>query len=249
MPKPLTICPKQKLPVFWVTSLHAETHDLILDDEEAHHAFRVLRLSEGAPCRVVDTQGHRALCTVLAGHQLHVREVENQSRPFGEWHWVVSWIEKAGIQEIVEHAVLMGVHSLRLVKADESQGYLRLSESHRQKLERVARSTQKLAGVAFQPLLLESSFEEALNLFRRARCYVLHEAAPVLLPGQIQPPSPNTETVLFVGPEAGFSEVEYQRFVAQGLRCFSLGPINLPARLAPLIGTNRLLGRVLGARG
>jgi 16S rRNA (uracil1498-N3)-methyltransferase len=196
----------------------------ILDDPDAHHVFRVLRVADGEIVSVTDGRGSWRLCRASGGSLETITDVEveppsaapvtigvaipKSDRP----EWIVQKLTELGVDRIV------WLHAERsVVRWDE-----RRAAKHLAKLGRVA--------------------VEAVHQCRRVRVPVIDGPVTAVdfLPGAVaaEPggrPDDGRDRVVAIGPEGGWTDRE----LAVAADLVSFGPTVLRVETAALIAAAR----------
>ncbi len=217
----------------------------LLPREEGEHLARVLRLGPGDLVAVFDGRGSEFVGRVAsAGHrdvrvQLIERRVPTRELPVGIT-LVQAVLKGDKMDDVVRDAAMLGVAAVQPVvttRAETTVGAL-LRQQRVDRWTRVALASVKQAGRATLPeVRLPLSFETWLDEPRAAMALMLVEPsadAGVERFDAIErvPIPPNLELV--VGPEGGWTDLEWQAARAHGLRLVSLGPRTLRADRAPV---------------
>jgi 16S rRNA (uracil1498-N3)-methyltransferase len=216
-----------------------------LDDEEARHAVRVLRVRPGEEITVSDGAGEVVRATVTeAGAALNADVIERRSepRPAPALH-VFAAIPKAGkLDLVVQKLTELGVEVIQPFPAARSVARWDASKGEGQtaRLNAIAHEAAKQSRRAWLPQVrLPRSLHE---LELPGPSFVLDSEASVRLSDALpaQPP----ETIgLIVGPEGGLERVEVDRLSGRGAIPVSLGPLILRTETAALVAAT-----VAGAR-
>jgi len=187
-------------------------HPLLLPEDQAHHALRVLRLTEGTPVVVFDGRGGSAPGTLLVRGrqvQLALAEPVQQALPPARPLTLVTAVPKGDRADwLIEQASGLNVTTLQWLDAQRSVVRPRESGGKMEKWQRLAIESAKQCGrthlLAIEPLrplaeVLEISAGTALRLCLDPRSTLsVYEALP---------PTP-APVVAFVGPEGGWSPQE-----------------------------------------
>ena len=231
-----------KIPTFFSPDVSSST--IVLSDKEAHHAFGVLRVRSGDMCYVVDAQGHKIQGRVETDNQIEVFKRLRVARPFGEISWLVPLLELDDLKQIIQAATVLGIVQVHLVQTQFNQVSKRDPDKTMEKLQRVVLAAQKLASLPYQPELhlsflrvpLDSVFEG-----HKGSLLVFHQNAPQLLRSSSKEmSSPLKFPLLCFGPEGGFSDTEIEQFKNHKAHIISLGDVNYPSTLAPIVATTQV---------
>lgn len=196
----------------------------VLDDSDAHHVFRVLRVGDGDVVSVTDGRGAWRLCRAVGGALEPVFDVVVEPPPAvpvtiafaipksDRPEWIVQKLTELAVDRVVL------LHAERsVVRWDE-----RRAEKHMARLERVA--------------------VEAVQQCRRVTVPTIEGPLPAasFLPGAVaaEPggrPDDGRDPVVAVGPEGGWSERE----LALATDRVSFGPTVLRVETAALVAATR----------
>lgn len=211
---------------------------LLLDPEESHHLWRVLRHREGDLVELCDGRGRTAQAKIQGYRQGRV-EVEIAGLRFEDPDKVstvlmVPWARSDRMDLVVRQAVELGAAALWFFEAERSQYGLKGSrkEKRLRRYEKIAREALCQSGRAWLPLLrAEDSTEEVLNRLgheppRDEEIRILaSETEPRETLFALRQQHPRVLRVLAaVGPEGGWTERERRAFDARGFLPASLGP-------------------------
>ena len=216
--------------------------EVVIEDDDAHHAVRVLRLRPGERVTISDGEGNVADATVVrAGGQLVARvEARRHVRREPPALTVLQGIPKAGkLDVVVQKLTELGVDELIPLQAGRSVA--RWDDPRKQeRLAVIAREAAKQSRRAWLPVVRPpvrpaTALTEGLTL-------VLHEEAGLRLRDALPPRAPDRIT-LVVGPEGGLDAEEVEMFVKNGGQAVSLGPTILRTETAALVAATLILGR------
>ena len=213
-----------------------------LPEDEAKHALRVLRLTDGSEMVVVDGEGllHHAV-VVTQGKKcfFEIRETLPQQPTWhGHLHLAVAPTKNIDRTEwLVEKATEIGFYSLTLLDCD-------FSERHHVNIERLGRiliSAMKQSHKAFLPRLegpvkLKDFLQRHMTAERFiAHCYNEPELTPEGRPFLFDAlKDPQADAVVMIGPEGDFSVDEVRQALQVGYRSVSLGESRLRTETAAL---------------
>ncbi len=217
------------------------THrELILRDEEAHHALRSLRLRPGDELLTTDLIGTCYLSRLKESSGDTVTcEIEGELPNFGEPARDVLLIasplsQPARWESLLEKATELGANAIQPILTERTERW----QLRRERSEKILRAAVKQTKRARMPILNDpNGLHDALAKARAEKRTIifLHESAPVADSlGQAVAESKNA-LALAVGPEGGFSGAEVELARGQfGARIVSLGPRRLRSETAAL---------------
>lgn len=210
-----------------------------LPNDEAHHAGRVLRRSEGDEIEVVDGEGgwHRVRIDHADGRTVTGHVVETR-REVGEPPYVLTVAlalvkNRNRYETFLEKAVELGVRRVvpLLSNRTEKTG---LKEK---RAERILLAGMKQTGRS-RCVRLEAPtpFSAFLRDETSDLLLLCHETAPGdnALPGVLAMHPDATRLTVLIGPEGGFTDEEVAAAREAGARVISLGPRRLRAETAAI---------------
>jgi 16S rRNA (uracil1498-N3)-methyltransferase len=227
---------------FYASRLDATDETVALDDDEATHLVRVLRLAPGAEARVFNGRGVERLARVeLADRRGVVLRVLSPVTPAPELPFALTLVQSAlkgdGMDEVVRDAVMLGVTRIQPLVTERSEvSRAQIERSHRlDRWARIAVNSAKQCGRAVVPPVgrvqaldeaLESSVGTTLMLVEPAMSAQAKRVAD--LPRE----APVAGATIAVGPEGGWSPAETARAVERGVTLVTLGALTLRADAA-----------------
>ncbi len=199
---------------FLDTPLAAE-QDALLDDAEFRH-LKVMRISVGEEIELVNGEGILATARVVAIEKqkahLHILSCTTKPRPT-PLSLAIALIRPNRLEWVIEKATELGVHSLILYRADQSEKE-GLSPNQQERLRHLTISALKQSGSLYLPRIeLLPSLDIALQKNGRILFGDTAPDAPWLSTLNCKPTEP---IFFFTGPEKGFSEREHQLLLEKG---------------------------------
>jgi len=236
-----------RVPRLFVDAALAPRSRLLLSEDAAHHAARVLRLGDGDAVTLFDGRGGEYAARLqmpsrgrVLAETAEFRAVERESSLAVTLVQALSSSEKMDFT--IQKASELGVAAIQPVLSARS--VVRLSvEREAKKLERwrrVAIAACEQCGRNRIPDLLEPLPLDRYAAPAGAAKLLLSPAGSAKLAGLARSP-----LVLAIGPEAGFSEAEEQQLQRDGFVPVRIGPRVLrteTAALAALAALNALAG-------
>lgn len=228
-----------------------------LPQDEAKHATRVLRLSQGDELLLMDGNGsfYRAEITVADNHRCLYRILETmpQERAWeGHIHLAMAPTKlNDRVEWFAEKATEIGMDELSFLDC-------RFSERHVIKCERIDKiliSAVKQSHKAWKPVLNEmTSFERFVKADRQGdkficHCYDEDDIAPLsqtlpqmggLKPFLMDVLQRGAESTVLIGPEGDFSIDEVKLAEKNGYRSVSLGTSRLRTETAALVAVHMM---------
>ena len=224
---------------FYVPSSHFQNDRVVLPDDEARHAVRVLRHAPGDEIVVVDGAGGRYRVRLTETDKRSAAgEVMAVEREVGEPNYRLriglGTLKNASrFETFAEKAVELGVSEIVPLVTERTE---RMSLKA-QRMENILVAAMKQSGRSRLPTLAEpqplaDALAEAADL--RILC---HESADpeAMLPIVLSQAEGASAITMLVGPEGGFSEEEVAEAEEAGWRVVSLGPRRLRAETAAIV--------------
>ncbi|HXL15765.1 MAG TPA: RsmE family RNA methyltransferase [Methylomirabilota bacterium] len=238
---------KHRLPdtPFWVEPASVGSDHLDLSPEESHHLLHVHRARPGAPFQATDGAGGFYEC-VLESVKRHaaVGRIVERREGAGELPRPVEILvgipDRRAIEQIIEHAVPLGVTAIDFVVCERSSPGGTLSAQRLVRLARIAKAALKQSRRSRLPKLGSSpSLENAIGgtceggavpgAWRR---YLADPDGQPFPSGRIQ--SLEAAIQLAIGPPGGFSGEERRLLLESGFSPISLGPSRLTTETAAI---------------
>jgi len=226
--------------LFYDPTLHIDSKETVLPEQEARHCTKVLRKAEGDSLQLTDGRGGRYTGKLLSitKKQVTVRllEVEKvEKRPFSIHLAIAPTKNSDRIEFFTEKAVEIGVERISFIHSQYSERKnLRLD-----RIERVAASAMKQSQNLFLPEIENSQpFETWLQQLQTSNRLLAWEGEPLenlIGKGMVERESGN-DWCLLVGPEGGFSPEELSLAEAHKFKKVSLGPSRLRTETAGIVG-------------
>jgi len=214
-----------------------------LREQEAKHASKVMRASEGDKLSVVDGRGGRysGPITRITKNtiQLEIEEQKREEVPKPSLVLGMGIIKKRDRLEFaVEKAVELGARDIGLFRSEHT-----IKENVRvDRLEAIAISAMKQSLRCWLPeISFYQGWQEMVDRHPEAQCLVAHEKIDKE-PFQPQDYKKKDKPILLmVGPEGGFSSDEISQFKEKGARLVSLGSYRLRAETAAVAFLSQFL--------
>jgi len=218
---------------------------LNLDNQEAQHAAKVLRLREGDKVHVTDGEGWIYHCEIrsMSKNSLSAEIIETKPIAADEPHItvVLGLIKKRERLEFaLEKCTELGANAFIIFRGDHSEK----NNVRTDRLESAVRSAMKQSLRAWLPsVTVCGSMDEALeNVPEMARIIMADETESS---DNVNPSADVTgmnEMLLLIGPEGGFSERERKLLESRNSEKISLGSHRLRAETAAIVFTDRARG-------
>jgi 16S rRNA (uracil1498-N3)-methyltransferase len=215
---------------------------IVPEREEAHHLFRVRRVSPGDEVFATDGEGMVFCCAVTAERTLRIVE---SFQEFGELSQplvlCLAALQPEALRDAVDTATQLGATRILVFIAERSQS--RLTAERVERLRRVAISAVKQCGRARLPeLVWTESLNEALRqLPSDCSVFVAH---PVEERQPFAGEHESRSQALIIGPEGGLADEEIEAALQVGAVPISLGNRRLRSATAVAAGLAFLLTRL-----
>lgn len=213
-----------------------------LPEEEAMHALRVLRLSDGDEMMLMDGMGnfYSAVVTLAATKRCmyEIREVLPQSRSWrGHLHIAMAptkMMER--VEWFVEKVTEIGIDEISFLNCQFSER--RVVRTPR--IEKIVTAAVKQSRKAWMPSINQiSNFNKFISNERAGRKYIAHcydEVPKTYLFDELMADNPegDDDVTVLIGPEGDFSIDEVNDAVKAGYKSISLGTSRLRTETAGL---------------
>jgi 16S rRNA (uracil1498-N3)-methyltransferase len=215
---------------------------IVPDTDEAHHLFRVRRVSPGDEVFATDGQGTVFRCTVTPERTLRIVEgIRELGEPAHPLLLCLAALRPEALRDAVDAATQLGASRIILFAAARSEA--RLTAERLERLRRVTVSAVKQCGRARLPeLLWTASLKEALRqLPAPCAVFLAHPSDERKLPPSARVEGPQA---LIIGPEGGLADEEVESALQAGGVPVALGNRRLRSPTAVAAGLAFLLTRL-----
>jgi len=221
-----------------------------LPQEEAMHALRVLRLTEGDEISLVDGEGtlYRAVITSATGKHCHYDIAESlpQQRPWkGKLHIAMAPTKMMERTEwMAEKVTEIGVDELSFPECRFSER----RKMRKERVEKVVVAAMKQSHKAWMPQVNDMcAFKQFIDNERGGRKYICHcyneierRELTSLLRESAESNAATGDTsdedvTILIGPEGDFSVEEVRYAISKGYKSTSLGPSRLRTETAAIV--------------
>ena len=215
---------------------------LELPQDEAAHALRVLRLTEGAEVMLTDGKGsfYRAEIDIISGKRCYMRIVETITpEPLWQGHLHLAMAPTKNMDRIewfAEKATEIGFDELTFLDCRFSERKVVKTE----RVEKILVSAMKQSLKPTLPLLNGmTSFDKFITSPFAGKKYIAHcyEGEKLSLMQALQP---GEDALVLIGPEGDFSPEEVQKAVANGFQPITLGRSRLRTETAALVAVHMM---------
>ena len=208
-----------------------------LSEEEAAHALRVLRLSQGSELEITDGRGmlYKAVVSSVAGKHCYVEAKECNDVPKG-WNGnlcvaVAPTKNMDRIEWFAEKATEIGIDEFVFLNCRFSERKVIKTE----RVERIVVSAMKQSLKYRKPVVSEMiDFKKFVAMERPGAKFIAHcyDEEKVLLKDVLVP---GENATVLIGPEGDFSPEEVKLAMEAGYRPVSLGNSRLRTETAGLV--------------
>jgi 16S rRNA (uracil1498-N3)-methyltransferase len=232
---------------FFAPALDSGDETVTLPRDEAEHLTRVLRLAVGDTVSVFDGRGHEFLARVASALRRDVRvQLLSRVEPAAEAAVAITLAQavlKADkMDDVIRDAVMLGVAAVQPIVTKRTEMTVALVRDTRvERWRRVALASTKQSRRAVVPdVRTPLTFETFLDDPPGALRLMLVEPAAASSAEQVESlsalqarPAPS-DAIVMVGPEGGWTELEWSAAHARGVRLVTLGHRTLRADAVPI---------------
>ncbi|QRQ99985.1 RsmE family RNA methyltransferase [Dyadobacter sandarakinus] len=223
-----------------------------LDEEEARHSTKVLRLTSGEVIYVTDGKGMLARCILnvqgrRVGYEI-VEKVVQPRRPY-RVNMGIAPTRKAERNEwMVEKMTEMGVDRIDFLITEHTHQETMNRVVNLTRLTRIAVAAMKQSQQFYMP---EITVNNQLDTFIKSRTEAVRLIAYVpghdTVPHVFSKVKQHSDTSLLIGPEGDFTPEEVSLALDHGFETVSLGPTRLRTETAAVSGCHAInLAQFLG---
>jgi 16S rRNA (uracil1498-N3)-methyltransferase len=218
---------------FYVTPEQINESNVTLSAEESHHLARVLRLRTNDEAFVFDGQGHEYRCRVgvveKSGTQLEIiDELKDQVESPLRLTLAQALAKGEKFDFIVQKATELGVSSIAPIITDHTDIKLsddssarRLDRWQRISLESLKQSGRRRLVSVLTPVNVKEFIE---SLAASNIVLVMSERGGLSIIEALKDSESDSDIVVIIGPEGGWSDGEYDLFQNHRCKLVTLGP-------------------------
>lgn len=226
---------------------------LLLEDEEAHHAFNVLRLRPGTPVTVLNGLGGVWSCAILdcSRRQVHLEIHQSRQIPPPPFQIILfqAILKGKTMEWLLQKATELGVHRIVPILTEHTVPQLDgKHENKKHKWQAIVREALKQSGNPWLPLI-----DSPLTLQDCLRNSLTHDISLLAdlgpdVPGlnhwlieyQTRKHRSPATIGLWIGPEGDFTQTEKCNLLSAGVHPITLGPRTLRSETAAICGLSIL---------
>ena len=207
----------------------------VLNDEEARHALKVLRLNVGDTIRVTNGKGQVFTCLLKSDNfrKCDVEITETEEIPKRSWSVHVALAPTKNMDRtefFVEKAVEMGIEKISFFTSKNSERKVLKTE----RIKKIAVSAMKQSGKYVLPEITELvDYKTFLDTCTEEQKFIAHlvDDNRKELKNELKT---GPSVCVLIGPEGDFTETEIKEAFGKGFEPISLGPYRLRTETAAL---------------
>ncbi|WP_031527064.1 RsmE family RNA methyltransferase [Dyadobacter crusticola] len=216
-----------------------------LEEEEAKHSTKVLRLGSGDMILVTNGRGQLYKCVLnIQGRKVGYEVIETrliEPRPFAV-NIAVAPTRKAERNEwMVEKMTEIGVERIDFIVTEHTNPETLNRVVNLGRLNRIAASAMKQSQQFYKPIITVNnrfdSFIKSVSSGTKLIAYVPDQNKVEHVFNKVKK---GAGTTLLIGPEGDFSEKEIELSLEQGFTTVSLGPTRLRTETAAVAGCHAI---------
>jgi 16S rRNA (uracil1498-N3)-methyltransferase len=238
---------------FFLRSESCAANELVLEDEEAHHASDVLRLRPGTIVTVLNGAGGEWTCAIRECNRRQVRLEVQQARQAPPPRFRITLFQAItkgkAMEWLLQKATELGAYRIVPVLAEHTVPHLDdKREDKRRKWETIVREALKQCGNPWLPIVdLPGTLQDCLRHSQGIDLALLAALRPNasdlnhwLADYQTRQQRPPSSIGLWIGPEGDFTAAESDMILSSGAQPVTLGPWILRSETAALFGLSIL---------
>lgn len=224
---------------FFCADLSGE--NALLEANESHHCRKVLRLKEGAICRLIDGNGTVAKGELVNAHAksagFKINSKETFEKPKAGLTIAIAPTKNIDRFEFfLEKAVEMGVSRIIPIKCDRSE---RKNIRHDRAEKAVLAATKQSMRAFIAQVDEQTPLKKLAELVDMNSCYLAHCEDSVKV--GVSEIDASTNTTILIGPEGDFSPDEISWATEQGAKALGLGINRLRTETAGIFAVATIL--------
>ncbi len=229
---------------FYVEPEHVHGNYFVLNGEEFSHAVKVLRKNKGDAISAVDGCGH-LFEGVIQSIESGLLKVEILSKKLnaGEPDLFLTLVQAvpkgAGFDYVIEKGTEIGLSAFQPVMTARSiiEPGNRVDRWKKKALTAMKQCGRSRCPDIFAPV----DFKEALVKYRQDLLMIAHESFTNDRADDAVRTFQSKRVALFIGPEGGFTDQEFELALNTGALPMTLGPRRLRSDTAGLVGAIKIL--------
>lgn len=228
-----------------------DPHVFELDEEEARHSSKVLRLGSGDMIYVTNGRGLLQKCRlIIQGRKVSYEVIESkvaERRNFAI-NMAIAPTRKAERNEwMVEKMTEIGVERIDFIVTEHTNPETLNRVVNLTRLNRIAAAAMKQSQQYFMPLItVNNKYESFINNVGDAVRLIAYVPEQNTVEHVFSKIKKGDDTTLLIGPEGDFSPKEVELALESGFQTVSLGPTRLRTETAAVAGCHAInLAQVL----
>ena len=213
----------------------------VLNEEEARHALKVLRLSVGDAIRITNGKGQVFTCILKSDNfrKCEIKITETEEIPTRSYSVHIALAPTKNLDRtefFVEKAVEMGIEKISFFTTKNSERKVLKTE----RVKKIAVSAMKQSGKYVLPEITElESYAAFLEQCKDTQKFIAHlvDNNRKELKNELKA---NNSVAVIIGPEGDFTETEIEQAFQKGFVPVSLGPYRLRTETAALAACHTL---------
>ncbi len=219
-----------------------QSKKILLNEEEAHHAIKVLRVKVGDLVQATDGIGNWFDCKITEVGKRHIiLQIEEQKKEYGKRaykiHIAVAPTKNIKrIEWFLEKATEMGIDEITPIICDHSER----REMKAERSNKIITAAVKQSLKAYHPKLNEAvklkSFLETVSESAKFMAHLVDEEQASL----IESYQPQQDVCILIGPEGDFSPQELELALQKGFLAVRMGNERLRTETAAIVACNTI---------
>ncbi|MCE7038914.1 16S rRNA (uracil(1498)-N(3))-methyltransferase [Dyadobacter sp. CY312] len=216
-----------------------------LDDEEARHCTKVLRLSSGDIIHVTNGQGLLQKCSLdTHGKKIRYKVIDSEIKPRRSYgvHMAIAPTRKAERNEwMVEKMIELGVESIDFIVTGNTVKESLNRVVNMSRLGKIAAAAMKQSQQYYMPeITLNLNFNAFIESRKDAAKLIAYVPDNHLVKHVLHVTPRDSETTLLIGPEGDFTAAEVEFALNNGFQTVSLGATRLRTETAAVAGCHAI---------
>jgi 16S rRNA (uracil1498-N3)-methyltransferase len=237
---------------FYVNPLDVHDDSFVIRGDEFKHGVKVLRKTTGDELVAVDGRGNRYCGSISRigedTAEISIKKIErNAGEPNVTLTLAQALLKQQVFDVVVEKCTEIGVVCFQPVVSERTIVYG--SQDRLDRWRKKALAAMKQCGRSMWPEVhAPISFAEAMKKFRGDVAIISYASTNAKRPFSTEVVDKKRNIVLFIGPEGGFSDKEFDVAMANGMAAIDLGIRRLRSETAAIVASSIVL-RAAGELG
>lgn len=223
-------------PFFHLSDIPSAGGDAVFPEDSSRHIVSVLRMREGEPLRVVDGKGTMASARIADAHKKHCRIeildvafIHDSRKPMtlavsllknpSRFEWMLEKVCEIGVQALVP-----------MICHRTERGHVRMDRLQSIAMSAMLQSRQAWLTEVKEPV----TFDKLIAVAGQEDRFIAHCLPTGTVPFRTLHPSGATSLML-IGPEGDFTEMEIGLALSSGFRAVALGANRLRTETAAVV--------------